>query len=287
MGPAGTCNQHIHPEAHLQRVAEQRQLGPQQLREFAQHLQRLPFFRDQRLPQFVAQLDGCGRLDEQRLRAGRLVVDNALGSRPEVAPHRNDIASAADGYGAFTGAARRVDAPEDAFEPAHQSLAGVLRFPARGGQGGTRSVEHLAIRRDGSFEPAVDVACGKIDSKRRCHRGRLADPPEFLAHPVCGGKHVCHGGQLHGIEHTALYPQAPERLRQLRHRLRLDPVTPAIEGGDFLDQREFRHDPGVVGRWPQPPHAFRAALAGGKGRDEIQHCRELDGLEGVGTQRIG
>ena len=69
-------NEIVHRHAHLDDVAEGRQLGSQQIGQLTQHAKRLPLFLDFRLAQRVAQLDRLGRLDEERARAARFVVDD-------------------------------------------------------------------------------------------------------------------------------------------------------------------------------------------------------------------
>ena len=73
----------VHLDAHLQRIGEDLARRAQDRGQLAQHPQHLALLLGLRLAQRVAQLDRLGGLDEERARAGRLVVDDAAGAARE------------------------------------------------------------------------------------------------------------------------------------------------------------------------------------------------------------
>ena len=76
-GVARAGDEVVHGDAHLDQLPQRRQLGPEQVGELAQHAERLALLLDLGLAQRVAQLDGLGRLDEERAGAAALVVNDA------------------------------------------------------------------------------------------------------------------------------------------------------------------------------------------------------------------
>ena len=70
-GVARAGDEVVHGDAHLDQVAQRGQLGPEQVGQLAQHPQCLALLLDLGLAQRVPQLDGLGRLDEERTGARR------------------------------------------------------------------------------------------------------------------------------------------------------------------------------------------------------------------------
>ena len=123
-----TCpgNQLVDRDAHLDDVSNTRQMGPEQIGQLSKHPQALPLFFDLRLPQRIPQLDGLGRLDEERARAAGLIVNDPRWAAPRVSPHRNHVAVASHGDGGIGRGRSGIQSPEQGVQTAKQALAGPL-----------------------------------------------------------------------------------------------------------------------------------------------------------------
>ena len=70
-GVARAGDEIVHRHAHLDQLAQRRQLGPEQVGELAQDAKRLALLLDLRLAERVAELDRLRGLDEERARRCR------------------------------------------------------------------------------------------------------------------------------------------------------------------------------------------------------------------------
>ena len=100
---AGAGDQVIHRDRHLDRLPDDRQRRAQEIAELPEHPQRLPLLLDLGFAQRVAQIDGFGRLHEERLRTRRLAVHDPGRPGPRIPPDRNDVAPFPYGHGATGG----------------------------------------------------------------------------------------------------------------------------------------------------------------------------------------
>ena len=92
----------------------------------------------------VVQLDDLERLDEERLTAGRRVVDDAWQLSSGVRAHRHDVAAVARGDDRVLEHRRVLAAADERVQPLHQPAVGdphVAPDPAQFGAGG---VQHVA-----------------------------------------------------------------------------------------------------------------------------------------------
>jgi hypothetical protein len=274
----------VHRHEHLDQIAERPELRAQETGQLPEHSQRFALFFRFRLAQGVAQLDRLGWLDEERGGAAGLVVDDAGRARPRIPPHRNDVPACADGHAAVGGGRAGIEPAEERLELPEEPGACGVHVAASGGQARAGRVEQRAVFIDRLLEAALDAGVERLPVELCRKRRIIGDPPEVGVHLPRGDEHPAHVGELAPFEYAALDAKAAEHADDVGNRFGEQAVATPEESGHLSDSGQLDGYPGEIACRTPPEHARLAQRSGRVRRDEVEHERELDGLERVGAR---
>ncbi len=280
-GVSRARDQVIHRHAHLEGSHQLGMDGAQQRRKLTQHLLDLAIHVGLRLAPGVAQVHRFGGLDEQRPRAGRLIVHDARRPVARVPAHRDHVASPADGHGRL---ARRIELPHDALQPAHQPLARGLHLAPRRRQGRARRVEYLAGVINAPGQAPVHCRVGERHQQRG-GPGRLSLHAQQLpGGRARGGKQPGNVPKRQRLQHGAVNPQACEGRRHVGYRRCVQSLTAPEQRQDLAHHRQVFTDRGQVGAWPARQDGRGTDRPGREAGNDAKHRLELEVIERAGLE---
>ena len=129
--------------------------------------------RELRLAPGVAQLDHDERLDEQRLAAARLVVDDALDPALGLGADGHDVAAVAQRDDRLLERAAELRAVDERLEAGPQPLVGDAHGAAQATERRRGRVEQLAGRVEAQLQPAAErAAAARCARPSSCSSGR-------------------------------------------------------------------------------------------------------------------
>ena len=197
----GPRHEVIHRHAHLVSGGQLDADWSQETGQLAQHLQHRPLLLGDRGPEGVAEGDRRRGLEEQGPRAAGLVVHDALGSAPRIAPHGNDVATLAHRHRRPGRRGLGVQAAQQRLEFPDQSLARDVHLAACRSQLRARGVEQLPALLVHRFHQAT------LDGTRRglgpeCRNaGRLlADSVQLCGNDPRRTEGLAHRPQVRGLQ---------------------------------------------------------------------------------------
>ena len=248
----------------------------QAIGDLPQHDEHLALFVDQRRTERVAELDGGGRLDEERAGAAGFVVDDPFGAAPRIATHWNHISTTPHRDAGATRDRSAVTIAQHAFESPHQPFACGVDFASRGSKCRAGRIEQFAVIANRDFQQALDAAIDGRDAQCCDARTRLGLTFEFLRRFAAGRKRDLDRCEIRDFEHAAVNAQSSEGAAHIGHRPHLKSDAAAQHGEHFTHEYELRANPlDVVGRQAGAQGGGAEGTHGTIG-DDIEHMFELE-----------